>query len=154
MKAIIVAEHGGPEVLQYTDVEAPAPSKEQLLIDVSFAGINFIDTYFRSGLYPRETPFISGTEVCGTIAAVGRTCPAFGRPCCFVRTCSVRSCFVQTQPAIIVGKAGFPGPCRLVDGGVCRCRSPRLAVVLWCESQAGCRPLGAAARFSAIIASG
>lgn len=68
MKAIIVAEHGGPEVLQYTDVEAPAPSKEQLLIDVSFAGINFIDTYFRSGTYPADLPYIPGSEGCGRVA--------------------------------------------------------------------------------------
>ena len=40
-------------------------------MEVAAAGVNFIDTYFRSGLYPRETPFISGSEVCGTIAAVG-----------------------------------------------------------------------------------
>lgn len=68
MKAIIVAEHGGPEVLQYTDVEAPAPSKEQLLIDVSYAGINFIDTYFRSGTYPADLPYIPGSEGCGRVA--------------------------------------------------------------------------------------
>lgn len=68
MKAILVAEHGGPEVLQYTDVEAPAPSKEQLLIDVSFAGINFIDTYFRSGTYPADLPYIPGSEGCGRVA--------------------------------------------------------------------------------------
>lgn len=68
MKAIIVAEHGGPEVLQFTDTPAPEASKEQLLIDVSFAGVNFIDTYYRSGAYPAHLPYIPGSEGCGRVA--------------------------------------------------------------------------------------
>lgn len=68
MKAIYVTEHGGPEVLRYTDVDAPEPTQEQLLIDVTFAGINYIDTYFRSGSYPQELPYIPGTEGCGRVA--------------------------------------------------------------------------------------
>ncbi|WP_288863507.1 quinone oxidoreductase [uncultured Corynebacterium sp.] len=67
MKAIVVTSHGGPEVLEYKDVEAPVPSKGQLLIDVSYAGINFIDTYFRSGTYPSDPPYIPGTEGCGRV---------------------------------------------------------------------------------------
>ncbi len=42
-----------------------------MLIKAEAIGVNFIDTYFRSGMYPREVPFIVGTEVCGTIEAVG-----------------------------------------------------------------------------------
>ena len=42
-----------------------------MLIKAEAIGVNFIDTYFRSGLYPRELPFVVGTEVCGTVAAVG-----------------------------------------------------------------------------------
>lgn len=68
MKAILVSEHGGPEVLKYTDVEAPRLSQEQLLIDVSFAGVNFIDTYFRSGTYAQEVPYIPGKEGAGRVA--------------------------------------------------------------------------------------
>lgn len=67
MKAILVSRHGGPEVLEYTDVEAPTPSKSQLLIDVTYAGINYIDTYFRSGTYPQEVPYIPGSEGCGRV---------------------------------------------------------------------------------------
>lgn len=67
MKAILVSQHGGPEVLEYTDVEGPQPSNEQLLIDVSYAGVNFIDTYFRSGTYASEPPYIPGTEGCGRV---------------------------------------------------------------------------------------
>lgn len=68
MKAIQVTEHGGPEVLHYTDVDAPQPSQEQLLIDVSFTGVNYIDTYFRSGTYPQEVPYIPGSEGAGRVA--------------------------------------------------------------------------------------
>lgn len=42
-----------------------------MLIKAEAIGVNFIDTYFRSGLYPREVPFVVGTEVCGTIEAIG-----------------------------------------------------------------------------------
>ena len=49
-----------------------------MLIKAEAIGINFIDTYFRSGLYPREVPFILGTEVCGTVEAVGDDVAALG----------------------------------------------------------------------------
>ena len=42
-----------------------------MLIKAEAIGVNFIDTYFRSGQYPREVPFVLGTEVCGTVEAVG-----------------------------------------------------------------------------------
>ena len=71
MHAIEVAQTGGPEVLTYVQRPEPTPGPGQVLIRAEAIGVNFIDTYFRSGLYPRETPFISGSEVCGTIAAVG-----------------------------------------------------------------------------------
>ncbi|MGB3485627.1 MAG: quinone oxidoreductase [Mycobacterium sp.] len=71
MHAIEVPEIGGPDVLRYVERPAPAPGPGQVLIRAEAIGVNFIDTYFRSGLYPRETPFISGTEVCGVIEAVG-----------------------------------------------------------------------------------
>lgn len=71
MYAIEVAETGGPEVLQYVEKPQPTPGPGQVLIKAEAIGVNFIDTYFRSGQYPREVPFVVGTEVCGTIAAVG-----------------------------------------------------------------------------------
>lgn len=71
MHAIEVAETGGPEVLTYVEKPQPAPGPGQVLIKAEAIGVNFIDTYFRSGLYPREVPFVVGTEVCGTIEAVG-----------------------------------------------------------------------------------
>ena len=75
MHVIEVPVTGGPEVLTYVEKPEPAPGPGQVLIKADAVGVNFIDTYFRSGLYPREVPFVVGTEVCGTIAAVGPDVP-------------------------------------------------------------------------------
>jgi NADPH2:quinone reductase len=71
MHAIEVAHTGGPEVLSYVEKPKPEPGPGEVLIEADAIGVNYIDTYFRSGLYPREVPFVLGTEVCGTVAAVG-----------------------------------------------------------------------------------
>lgn len=71
MHAIEVAETGGPEVLDYVEKPQPSPGAGEVLIKAEAIGVNFIDTYFRSGQYPREVPFVLGTEVAGTVAAVG-----------------------------------------------------------------------------------
>lgn len=71
MRAIEVSETGGPEVLSYNDVSQPDPGPGELLIRSEAIGVNFIDTYFRSGQYPRPLPFVLGSEVCGTVSAVG-----------------------------------------------------------------------------------
>ncbi|MGA8548437.1 MAG: quinone oxidoreductase [Mycobacterium sp.] len=71
MHAIEVAEIGGPEVLSYVEKPQPSPGPGEVLIKSEAVGVNFIDTYFRSGSYPRDLPFVLGTEVAGTVAAVG-----------------------------------------------------------------------------------
>jgi NADPH2:quinone reductase len=71
MHAIEVAETGGPEVLSYVEKSQPCPGPGEVLIKAEAIGVNFVDTYFRSGLYPREVPFVPGAEVCGTVTAVG-----------------------------------------------------------------------------------
>jgi NADPH2:quinone reductase len=71
MYAIEVAETGGPEVLSYVEKPQPSPGEGEVLIKAEAIGVNFLDTYFRSGQYPREVPFIVGAEVCGTVEAVG-----------------------------------------------------------------------------------
>lgn len=71
MHAIEVTETGGPEVLTYVEKPQPSPGPGEVLIRAEAIGVNFIDTYFRSGLYPRDVPFVLGSEVCGTVAAVG-----------------------------------------------------------------------------------
>lgn len=78
MYAIEVTETGGPEVLTYVERPRPSPGPGQVLIKAEAIGVNFIDTYFRSGSYPRELPFIVGTEVCGTVAEVGEDVAALG----------------------------------------------------------------------------
>jgi NADPH:quinone reductase len=77
MRAIEVAEHGGPEVLNYVDRPQPSPGAGEVLIKAEAIGVNFVDTYFRSGLYPHELPFILGAEVAGTVAAVGDAVTSF-----------------------------------------------------------------------------
>lgn len=71
MHAIEVAEVGGPEVLSYVEKPQPSPGRGEVLVKSEAIGVNYIDTYFRSGSYPREVPFVLGTEVAGTVAAVG-----------------------------------------------------------------------------------
>lgn len=71
MRAIRVERHGGPEVLQLFDVEAPRPGPGQVLVDVTAAGVNFIDIYQRSGIYPVPVPFVPGGEGAGVVSALG-----------------------------------------------------------------------------------
>lgn len=70
-KAIIVHATGGPEVLDYADSAALEPQAEELLVDVAAAGVNYIDTYHRCGIYPMELPFTVGLEGAGTVRKVG-----------------------------------------------------------------------------------
>lgn len=70
-KAVQITRHGGPEVLSYTDVEVRAPGDGELLIDVAVAGVNYIDTYYRSGAYAAELPFTVGVEGAGIVRATG-----------------------------------------------------------------------------------
>jgi NADPH2:quinone reductase len=71
MQAIEITETGGPEVLRYVETEQPTPGQGEVLIKTEAIGVNFIDTYFREGKYPRQLPFVLGSEACGTVAAVG-----------------------------------------------------------------------------------
>lgn len=71
MKAIRVSRTGGPEVLELADVPVPSPGAGEALVRQSVAGINYIDVYFRTGLYKRELPFIDGREGAGVVEAVG-----------------------------------------------------------------------------------
>ncbi len=71
MRAIQVTEHGGPEVLALVDSPMPEAGDGQVVVDIAAAGVNYIDTYQRSGAYPIETPFILGMEGAGTVRAVG-----------------------------------------------------------------------------------
>lgn len=73
MKAVVVDKTGGPEVLRYTeDQPVPKPQDSEVLVKNKYGGINYIDTYFRTGLYPAASwPLIIGQEAVGTVVAAG-----------------------------------------------------------------------------------
>jgi NADPH2:quinone reductase len=73
MRAVVVKENGGPEVLQLSDWPDPSPGPGQLLVDVAAAGVNFMDIYQRTGQPPYRggVPYVPGGEGAGTVAAVG-----------------------------------------------------------------------------------
>jgi NADPH2:quinone reductase len=69
MKAVRVHEVGGPDVLRYEEIPLPSPGPGQALVKVEAIGLNFIDCYFRAGLYKAALPFIPGMEAAGTVTA-------------------------------------------------------------------------------------
>jgi NADPH2:quinone reductase len=71
VKAIRVNEHGGTEVLSYEDVETGEPGQGEARIRTAASGVNFIDVYMRTGVYPGEPPFTLGLEGAGEVEAVG-----------------------------------------------------------------------------------
>src|SRR5881409_732966 len=72
MKAIRVHEVGGTEKLLYEDIPVPEPGPGQARIKVHAIGLNFIDVYFRTGLYKTELPFTPGMEAAGVVDAIGK----------------------------------------------------------------------------------
>jgi NADPH2:quinone reductase len=71
MKAIRIESHGGPEALRLTDMPEPTPTEGQLLVKVEAAGVNFIDVYHRTGLYPNPLPLTLGLEGAGVVTGIG-----------------------------------------------------------------------------------
>lgn len=78
MRAIVVSENGGPDVLTPTEVPDPQPGPDDLLVATDAIGINFIDTYIRAGIYPTELPYVPGNEGTGVVVAVGSAVTEFG----------------------------------------------------------------------------
>lgn len=76
-RAIRIHEFGGPEVLRYEDVLLPQPGARQVRIRHTAIGVNFIDTYERTGLYPVQLPGVLGREGAGVVVAVGKAVRAF-----------------------------------------------------------------------------
>src|SRR5512140_1511543 len=70
--AIRIHAHGGPEVMQWEEIEVPAPGKGEILVRHSAIGLNFIDCYERSGLYPGALPQVLGREGAGVVLALGK----------------------------------------------------------------------------------
>lgn len=105
MHAIEVSENGGPEVLRYVDVPEPTPGPGELLIKAEAIGVNYIDTYFRSGQYPREVPFVLGQETAGTVVATGDGVDGF-REGDRVATAAASGAYAEfaTAPAALTAK--------------------------------------------------
>jgi NADPH2:quinone reductase len=70
-RAVFVRENGGPEVLRVEEHDPGAPGPEHVRVRIAAAGVNFIDVYMRTGLYPRPLPFVLGLEGAGRVEAVG-----------------------------------------------------------------------------------
>jgi NADPH2:quinone reductase len=71
MKTIQVKETGGPEKMELVEVPTPSPGPKQALVRIAASGVNFIDVYFRIGLYKADLPMTLGSEAAGTVEAVG-----------------------------------------------------------------------------------
>jgi len=71
MRAVEMTEVGGPDVLGWVERADPEPGEGEVVVEVAAAGLNFIDTYHRSGLYPVELPFVPGLEGAGQVVQVG-----------------------------------------------------------------------------------
>jgi NADPH2:quinone reductase len=71
MKAVRVHKYGGPEVLTQEDIPVPEPKAGEARVKIEAVGVNFIDVYQRTGLYPLQTPFTLGMEGAGIVDAVG-----------------------------------------------------------------------------------
>jgi NADPH2:quinone reductase len=76
-KAIRIYEHGGPEVLRFEDVDVPAPAPDEVQIRHTAIGVNYVDVYDRTGLYPLQLPGGLGREAAGVVAAKGRKVKEF-----------------------------------------------------------------------------
>jgi NADPH2:quinone reductase len=71
MKAIQICETGGPEVLKLVELPIPQPGPGQVLIRVEAVGVNFIEVYFRKGVYKAALPLVPGSEAAGTVEELG-----------------------------------------------------------------------------------
>jgi NADPH2:quinone reductase len=70
MKAVFVEQPGGVENLKYTDIPKPSPGPGQALVKIAASGVNYIDIYFRKGVYPAPPPVVLGSEGAGTVESV------------------------------------------------------------------------------------
>lgn len=76
-RAIVMQHTGGPEVLLLQDITVAAPAKDEVQVRIKAAGVNYIDIYQRSGLYPVSLPHIPGGEMCGVVVAIGSAVSEF-----------------------------------------------------------------------------
>ena len=77
MLAIQVDQPGGPEVLKVADLPVPVCGPDQLIVELAFSGVNFIDIYQRQGIYPMPSPYVPGLEGSGVVTEVGSAIQGF-----------------------------------------------------------------------------
>ena len=78
IKAVRVHEFGGPEAMRLEEIELPAPGKGEVRVKIHAAGVNYIDTYYRTGAYkPPQMPFVPGSEAAGEVEALGKDVKGF-----------------------------------------------------------------------------
>ena len=106
MKAIVASHIGGPEVLQFVDVDEPTPSAGELLVAPAAIGVNFIEIYQRSGVYAVPFPFTPGSEVAGTVVGLGPGVTEFAIGDRVVtsmgRAAYAERCIVPVEQAVLV----------------------------------------------------
>jgi NADPH2:quinone reductase len=71
MHGIQVTRHGGPDVLEWSGLDDPEPGPTDVVVDLASAGLNYLDVYQRTGLYPMTLPFVPGSEGAGVVRAIG-----------------------------------------------------------------------------------
>jgi NADPH:quinone reductase len=115
MKAVRIHQPGGPEAMKYEDAPQPTPQAGEALVKVDAAGINYIDVYFRTGLYKANLPLTIGMEAGGTVTAVGANVSEVkvgdkvaytGVPGSYAEYAAVPSSRLVTLPAGLTTKQG------------------------------------------------
>jgi NADPH2:quinone reductase len=94
MKAVCISQVGGPEVMKYEEVPIPTLNEEEALVRIKSIGVNFIDIYQRSGLYPVELPYVLGLEATGVIEKINNVDSGF-KPGDRVAFCGVPGCYAE-----------------------------------------------------------
>ena len=85
MRAVVVEEFGPPERLRIAERPVPVPGDGEVSIDVEYAGVGFVDTLLRAGVFPLARPFVPGIEVTGRVRAVGPASPGCNRASWWLR---------------------------------------------------------------------
>src|SRR5437868_14515176 len=77
MKAVFIEQTGGIDAMRYGDFPTPQPAPGEVLVKIAYSGVNFIDTYHRSGLYKLPLPAVIGSEASGTVETLGEGVTGF-----------------------------------------------------------------------------